>query len=112
MARIYYGWLLVATLGVTETISWGIVYYGFSAFLPIVEREQGWSRGEMSGAFALAVLLSGVCAAPVGRWLDLRGPRLLMTGGSILAVLGVLALSQVRELLQFYAVWAALGIAM
>jgi MFS family permease len=112
VAKIYYGWVLVATLGITETISWGIVYYGFSAFLPVVEREQGWSRGEMSGAFALAVLLSGLFAAPVGRWLDRRGPRLLMTAGSIAAVILLLALSRVSDLPQFYAVWALLGITM
>ena len=31
---IYYGWVLVPMLGVTQTITWGIVYYGFAVFLP------------------------------------------------------------------------------
>jgi MFS family permease len=110
--RPYPGWVLVITLGITETITWGIVYYAFAVFLPAMEAEFGWSRGEMSGAFALATLLSGLCAAPIGRWLDARGPRLLMTAGSVAATLLVLAWSQVRTLEQFYIVWALLGIAM
>jgi MFS family permease len=110
--RVYYGWVLVGVLGTTETITWGIIYYGFAVFLPVMATELGWSRGEMSGAFALAMLLSGLFAAPVGHWLDHRGPRLLMTAGSIAAVLLTLAWSQVRDLPQFYLLWALLGITM
>src|SRR5439155_6133231 len=109
--RLYYGWVLVATLGVTQTITWGIVYYSFSVFLPAMEADLGWSRGAMTGAFSLATLLSGICAAPVGRWLDAHGPRLLMTAGSIAAALLVLAWSRVASLGQFYVVWILIGIA-
>jgi len=38
--------------GITQTITWGILYYSFSVFLPSMEAEHGWSRGEMSGALA------------------------------------------------------------
>ena len=34
---MYYGWLLVGTLGITETISWGVLYYAFSVFLTPME---------------------------------------------------------------------------
>src|SRR5437868_11148169 len=100
--RPYYGWVLVITLGITETITWGILYYAFAVFLPVMERELGWSRGEMSGALALAVLLSGIFAAPVGRWLDARGPRLLMTVGSVAAAALVFTWSRVDRLELFY----------
>ena len=30
--RMYYGWTIVWTLAVTETISWGILYYSFAVF--------------------------------------------------------------------------------
>jgi MFS family permease len=109
---LFYGWVLVVMLGITQTITWGILYYGFTVFLPVLESDPGWSRGEQSGAFSIAMLLSGVCAAPVGRWLDERGPRLLMTAGSVAATLLLLALSQVTTLLQFYVVWALIGVVM
>src|SRR5262249_9682752 len=33
----YYGWLLAGGLGVTEIISWGVLYYAFSVFLTPME---------------------------------------------------------------------------
>ena len=29
----YYGWTIVWTLAITETVSWGILYYAFAVFL-------------------------------------------------------------------------------
>src|SRR5215207_10234204 len=109
---VYYGWVLAVMLGVTQTITWGILYYGFSTFMPAMEAEMGWTRGQMSGALSLAMLLSGLAAAPVGHWLDHRGPRLLMTSGSIVAVVLLVAWSQVTSLLQFYVLWALIGLTM
>jgi MFS family permease len=112
LGRVYYGWVLVVMLGVTQTITWGILYYGFAVFLPAMEADLGWSRGAMTGAFSLATLLSGLCAAPVGRWLDAHGGRLLMTAGSVAAALLVLAWSRVTSLGQLYLLWVLIGITM
>ncbi len=109
---MYYGWVLVVTLGVTETISWGVLYYAFAVYLAPMQTELGWSRGDLTGAFSLALLLAGLTAIPVGRWLDRHGPRLLMTIGSIVATLLVLAWSRVDSLEQLYLVWAAIGLTM
>jgi MFS family permease len=110
--RPYYGWVLVWTLGVTETISYGILLYAFGVFLAPMEQSLGWSRGALSGAFSLALLLSGIAAVPVGRWLDAHGARLLMTVGSCAGALLVLAWSAVDSLAAYYAVWAGIGISM
>jgi MFS family permease len=110
--RVYYGWVLVLTLGITETISWGVLYYAFTVYLAPMEREMGWSRGDMTGAFSLASLVSGMAAIPVGRWLDRHGPRLLMTVGSIVATGLVVAWATISSLPMLYAVWAAIGLTM
>jgi MFS family permease len=112
LVSVYYGWWLMVTLGVTETISWGVLYYAFTVYLAPMEAELGWSRGEMTGAFSLALLLAGLMAIPVGRWLDRHGPRLVMTVGSVAGVLLVLAWSQVTNLPQLYLIWAAIGLTM
>jgi len=110
--RVYYGWVLVAMLGVTQTITWGLVYYSFSVFLPAMGSDLNWSRGEMAGALSVATLMSALCAAPVGRWLDARGARLLMTAGSVAATLLLLAWSRVESVVQLYVVWALIGVVM
>jgi MFS family permease len=109
---MYYGWVLMVTLGVTETISWGILYYAFAVYLSPMESELGWSRGDLTGAFSLALLVAGLAAMPIGRWLDRHGPRLVMTLGSIAAALLVLAWSQTHGLPQLYVIWAAIGVTM
>src|SRR5437762_11218919 len=99
----------MVTLGITETVSWGVIYYAFTVYLAPMESELGWSRGDMTGAFSLGLLVAGLAAIPVGRWLDRHGPRLVMTLGSIAAVGLIAAWSQVSTLTQFYLLWAALG---
>src|SRR5207245_250108 len=49
--RLDYGWAVVAGLCVTETVSWGIIYYGFPVMLRPMEAELGFSRAEITGAF-------------------------------------------------------------
>jgi MFS family permease len=107
-----YGWRIVAVLAVTETISWGALYYAFAVFLPSMQRELARSKTELTGAFSLALATSALAAVPVGRWLGRHSPRALMTAGSLGAALLVLAWSQVHQLLLFYLIWVGIGLAM
>lgn len=111
-SRWYHGWTQVIALSVTETISWGILYYSFSVFLLPMEADLGWSRSQLTGAFSLALLVTGIAGIPVGRWLDRHGPRALMTAGSIGGALLVLAWSRVETLPAFYIIWVGIGVVM
>lgn len=104
-------WAIAWTLAFTELISWGILYYAFTALLVPMQDEFGWSAGAITGAYSLSMLVSGLAAPMVGRWLDLHGPRALMTAGSIFGVLLVLAWSQVETLPGFYLIWVGIGLA-
>jgi MFS family permease len=110
--RIYYGWVMLVAVAVAQVTSWGVLYYGFSIFIAPLRDEFGWSLAQTTGAYSLALAISGLAAIPVGRWLDRHGPRALMTAGSCLAVLLVVAWSRVHSLLGFYLVWAGIGLAM
>jgi len=106
------GWGIVGALSITETVSWGVLYYAFAVFLIPMQRDLGLSTAELTGAFSLALLVSAVAGVVVGRHLDRRSPRALMTAGSIAATALVLAWSQVDGLAAFYALWAAIGVVM
>lgn len=112
MRRRYYGWSIVAALSLTETVSWGILYYAFSVFLVPMQKEFGWSNATLTGGYSLALLCSGIAAPFVGRWLDRRGPRGLMTTASVAGTLLVLAWSRVDGLPEFYLIWAGIGLVM
>jgi MFS family permease len=111
-SRVDYRWVILATLSITETVSWGIVYYGFPVFLRPMETELGASRVAVTGAFSVGLGVSALAAMPVGRWLDRHGPRGLMTVGSCLATALVVAWANVSSLPALYAVWFGLGVAM
>lgn len=103
---------MVATLCVTETVSWGVVYYGFPVFLRAMEAELGASRVAVTGAFSVGLGVSALASIPVGRWLDRHGPRSLMTAGSAVATVLLLAWAHVTHVAALYAVWVGLGLAM
>lgn len=107
-----YGWVLVAGLSVTELVSWGVLVYGFAAFVVPMTAELGWPPAACNAAYAVGIGVSGLVAVPVGRWLQHRGARWLMTAGSVLTVLVLLAWSQVTTLAAFFAVFAVAGLAM
>lgn len=108
--RPYYGWYLAVTLALTETISWGIVFYTFTVFLTPMEAELGWSRAELTAGFSLMLLVAGVTAYPVGAWIDRHGARWMMTLGSIGASIFVIAWSLVSTQSAYYIVWIGLGV--
>lgn len=105
-------WALVLTLGLTETTSYGVLYYAFTVFITPMQAELGWSRSALTGAFSLALLISGVAGLLVGHWLDHHGPHALMTIGSCCAVALTVLWSQIHNLTLFYVLWAAIGVVM
>ncbi len=106
------GWPLVWALAAAQLVSWGSIYYAFSLFIVPMEAELGWSRAALNGALSLGLLVSGLCAYPVGAWIDRRGGRAVMTLGSALAAALLAAWSRVESLLAFYAIWLGLGAAL
>ncbi len=108
----FYGWRITWALAVTQTVGYGVLYYAFSVFVAPMEAELGWSRAETAAAFSLALLVSTMVALPVGRYLDRRGARLLMTLGSAAGAGLVLLWSSVESLAGFYLIQAAIGLVM
>ena len=100
---------MLVGVSTAQVVSWGILYYAFSVFVAPMQAALGWSTVELTGAYSLALLCAGLAAVPTGRWLDRHGPRALMTAGSSLAVLLVLAWSQVTSLAAFYLIMAGIG---
>ncbi|WP_155368439.1 MFS transporter [Catellatospora vulcania] len=102
---------VVAALAVTQTIGYGVLYYVFSVFLTPMAADLRTSPAAVTGALTVSVLATAAAAVPIGRWLDRRGGRGMMTIGSVLGTGAVLAWSQVTDVRQLYAVFAVLGVA-
>ncbi|MER5626748.1 MFS transporter [Streptosporangium sp. NPDC002544] len=95
----------------TQTIGYGVLYYAFSVFLTPMAADLHASGAQIAAALTGSILIAALCAPLVGRLLDAHGGRGLMTAGSIIGTLAVLAWSRVENLPQLYAAFAAIGIA-
>lgn len=111
MISIGLRWVL-ATLCLTEITSWGVLYYAFTVLSNQISVDTGWSAPAVTAAFSAGLVTSALSGIVVGRWLDRYGPRWIMTGGSVLGVCAVLAVTAAPNYSSFVAAWVAAGLAM
>lgn len=97
-------WWLVIVGCITHAVNTGLSYFGMSAYFPSFEREFGWSRTAISGAFSLARIESGLLGPMEGYVTDRVGPQRMIFIGLFLCVGGFFALSFVDSLPMLYAV--------
>ncbi|TAK26031.1 MAG: MFS transporter [Chloroflexota bacterium] len=108
LARIWYGWWLVAITTLLIALQSAVYVFGFGVFFAPIVAEFGWSRAVASGAVSLA-RLEGAMTGPLEGWLiDRFGPRRIMAIGVPIFALGWLALSQVDSLVSYYLVYVFL----
>jgi MFS family permease len=103
---------MVWTMAVAQVISWGTLFYAFSLFVVPMQESLGWSRSLLNGALSLGLLSTGVVAFPVGAWIDRHGGRGVMTLGSLVGGLLLLAWAQVETPWAFYVIWVLIGASM
>ncbi|MBI3368061.1 MAG: MFS transporter, partial [Burkholderiales bacterium] len=102
----------MSALAIGQLLCWAVLYYAFSAFVLPMQNEFGWSKPMLMGAFTLGLAVHGLSTYAVGAAIDHGHGRLVLSGGALLAGLGVLAWSRITQTWMLYAVWAALGAAM
>jgi MFS family permease len=97
-------WWIVIAGCLAHAVNSGLSYFGMSAYFPSFEREFGWSRTAISGAFSLARIESGLMGPLEGYLTDRLGPPRMMFIGIILCASGFFFLSLVNSLPTLYAV--------
>ncbi|GGL91356.1 putative transporter, MFS family protein [Deinococcus aerolatus] len=95
-----------------STVSYGTLYYAQPLLAIAAEHALGWSRVQTSLAFTLALLVTAFVAPAVGRALDARGGRTLLTGGALLGALALLTLALASSYPLFVTGWLLAGGAM
>lgn len=100
----------VVWLSVAQLLAGGAFYYSFAVLVGPMERELGWSKTELYGALSLGLVVSGLSALPVGRWMDRHGGFWPLTLGAAAGGLLMVAWAFVETKLQFYLLWAAMGV--
>jgi len=102
----------VLALGITQITAWGTSYYCLGVLAGPISQDTGWSRGFVFLGFTVALLTMGLVSTSVGRAIDRRGARAVMTLGTVIVSAGLFALAHVRSEPAYLAVWALLGLGM
>ena len=95
--------LFTVTYGVSTPLA------AFGVFLPVFAETFGWSRGAISTALSLNLLLGGVAGFVIGALADRRGPRVTLVSTVLLAGVSFSLASTVTTLWQLYLLVGVLG---
>jgi MFS family permease len=102
------GWLVVGALFlITFSMATPLASYG--VFLPILAERFGWSRGAISAALSMNLLVGGVAGFAAGALADRYGPRLILAVTVFLAGTAFALVSVVDALWQLYLLVGMLG---
>lgn len=103
---------VLAALCATQITSWGVLFYAFPVLAGDITSATGWSTAAITAALSASQLVAALVGIPVGRRLDRRGPRGVMTAGSVLGVPAVVMVATAQNLVWFFAAWLLAGVAM
>ena len=101
----------LAALSIGQVISWGILFYALIVASPAIAADTGWPVALVTLSFSSGLIASAAAGVFVGRWLDARGPRLIMTIGSVVGPAGLIVVVIAPNLTVFTIGWVIAGIA-
>ncbi len=104
LKHLYYGWVMVI-MSAFVMAAQALVIFTFGIFLRPMTEEFTWERGALSGAFSVAMLVSGLFSILSGRLSDKYGPRILVTVNGLLVGIGFLLMARINSLWQAYLIW-------
>lgn len=100
-SRLHPAWIVLGTLTLCLLASTGIRAV-FGVYIKPMEAEFGWSRGALSMAAALSLLLLGAVGPFAGRLADRWGPRRVIVVALMLLGIGSILSSFVTRLWHIY----------
>ena len=102
----------ICALGLTQIISWGTTLYALGVLGKPIAADTGWSQTLVFGGLTVGLLTSSLISTFIGKLIDVRGGRVIMSIGTALLSAGLVILSQVEGPLTYLAAWAFLGVGM
>jgi len=99
--RLHPAWIVLGALTLAMLAASGLRAV-FGVYIKPMETEFGWTRGALSGAAAISLLLLGAAGPFVGRLADRWGPRRVIVVSLVLLAAGTMGSSLVQRLWHVY----------
>jgi Major Facilitator Superfamily len=102
----------VIALGFAQIISWGTLYYTIAVLGPSLREAAGVGEVMLYACYSAGLIISGLVAPAIGRRIDARGGRLVLSAGSMLGAIACTALALVQGPFSLLVAWLLAGVAM
>ncbi|OGO00052.1 MAG: hypothetical protein A2Y90_03550 [Chloroflexi bacterium RBG_13_52_12] len=106
--RIFTGWWSVLFIGIASGLGHGFNTYGISVFFKHISAELEINRAFTSLAAGIGRLEGGITSPLVGWLSDKFGPRWIVIIGTAVAAAGMVLMSRITEVWQYYVAWGGL----
>ncbi|MEL0045742.1 MAG: MFS transporter [Deltaproteobacteria bacterium] len=83
----------VHSLGISQIVSFGLLFYAFAQLKTPLAQNAGVSETTILAAVSGALVIQGLLAQVIGRWIDHFGGLRIMQGGFLIGALGIGLLS-------------------
>jgi len=101
---------VVVALGTTQTLAWASSYYLPAILARPIAADLGLASSSVFAAFSGALLLSAVLGPAVGRAIDTRGGRDVLTLSNLVLAAGLVLLACAQGIATLALAWAVLGV--
>ena len=105
---LFPGWRIVAAAFAILFVAYG-AQFSFGIFFAPLLAAFGWTRGDLSGVFAIYSAVYCICALPAGRLTDRFGPRPVIAVGGALLGFALAAMGAVSQLWQVYLLYGLMA---
>jgi len=104
--KIFYGWWVVVATFIVQLIGVAGAFYTVSVFLEPLHTTFGWSTTQISLAFTIAALLTGLLSPLVGWAVSRIGVRNVQIYGVIVCGISLMALGSIQQLWHYFVLFA------
>lgn len=110
LRRPFYGWWIVGAAIVLQALPSGLLQQAYGSYVVLLEREFGWSRTTLSGAFSAVRLEEGLLGPLQGWMLDRFGPRAVMRIGVLVFAAGFFLFARIDSVVGFYVAFLVMAV--
>ena len=98
----FYGWWMVVVAGLVMTLTTVPIFYALPTWFVVLDKRFGWTRAQLTWAFALGRAEAGLFGPIEGLLVDRFGSRRMVLVGLLIVGGGFLLFSRVQELWHLY----------
>ena len=104
--------IVITALGLTQILAWGSSYYLPAVLAKPIASATGWGPLWVVGGLSIGLLVAGLVSPHVGRIIERRGGRPVLTASAVLLAVGLAGLALAQSLAGYIGAWAIMGLGM